>query len=127
ISFVYRLHYLLHRYAAPLAFFFFLSRPASHLSLPSFPTRRSSDLCASTAGVCTFGSPLVGNQSFAGSFNTKLPDRSLRYVNDHRSEEPRLNSSHLGISYAVFCLKKKKKTQYTNKSTTPSPTKSSQL
>src|SRR5437899_9494877 len=27
-----------------------------------------------------------------------------------RSEEHRLNSSHLGISYAVFCLKKKKKT-----------------
>src|SRR5262245_62182476 len=26
---------------------------------------------------------------------------------DARSEEPRLNSSHLGISYAVFCLKKK--------------------
>src|SRR5436853_5639664 len=24
----------------------------------------------------------------------------------------RLNSSHLGISYAVFCLKKKKKTSY---------------
>src|SRR5258705_8736448 len=24
----------------------------------------------------------------------------------------RLNSSHLGISYAVFCLKKKKKNQY---------------
>src|SRR5256885_7532626 len=26
----------------------------------------------------------------------------------------RLNSSHLVISYAVFCLKKKKKTQYTS-------------
>src|SRR6266511_343822 len=26
-----------------------------------------------------------------------------------RSEEPRLNSSHVKISYAVFCLKKKKK------------------
>src|SRR5437899_11351071 len=26
-----------------------------------------------------------------------------------RSESTRLNSSHLGISYAVFCLKKKKK------------------
>src|SRR5471030_3406715 len=26
----------------------------------------------------------------------------------------RLNSSHLGISYAVFCLKKKKKKQYDN-------------
>src|SRR3712207_8760301 len=25
-----------------------------------------------------------------------------------RSEEPRLNSSHANISYAVFCLKKKK-------------------
>ena len=25
-----------------------------------------------------------------------------------RSEEPRLNSSHITISYAVFCLKKKK-------------------
>src|SRR5947199_7648341 len=30
----------------------------------------------------------------------------------------RLNSSHLGISYAVFCLKKKKKkNKYTNKET----------
>src|SRR2546430_8094500 len=27
-----------------------------------------------------------------------------------RSEEPRLNSSHSQISYAVFCLKKKKTT-----------------
>src|SRR5437899_9030021 len=27
----------------------------------------------------------------------------------------RLNSSHLGISYAVFCLKKKKKTQLSNR------------
>src|SRR5205807_10294571 len=33
-----------------------------------------------------------------------------------RSEETRLNSSHLVISYAVFCLKKKKKkTKYTYK------------
>src|ERR1035441_10902041 len=32
------------------------------------------------------------------------PDRRLR---DRKST--RLNSSHLGISYAVFCLKKKKK------------------
>src|SRR6266480_8057568 len=28
---------------------------------------------------------------------------------DVRSEEQRLNSSHMSISYAVFCLKKKKK------------------
>src|SRR5438045_5357180 len=34
------------------------------------------------------------------------PDRSSRRT-DRKST--RLNSSHLGISYAVFCLKKKKK------------------
>src|SRR5205814_8359558 len=32
----------------------------------------------------------------------------LEYYEDRKST--RLNSSHLGISYAVFCLKKKKKT-----------------
>src|SRR5690242_21179312 len=31
-----------------------------------------------------------------------------------RSEEQRLNSSHMSISYAVFCLKKKKKKQKKN-------------
>jgi triacylglycerol lipase len=36
-----------------------------------------------TAGVCTFGSPLVGNQVFTGNFNARFGDRSLRYVNDH--------------------------------------------
>src|SRR5436853_3619634 len=35
-----------------------------------------------------------------------LPDQRLRHRQDRKST--RLNSSHLGISYAVFCLKKKK-------------------
>src|SRR5690242_20797390 len=34
-----------------------------------------------------------------------------------RSEETRLNSSHMSISYAVFCLKKKKKTITVNDNT----------
>src|SRR5258705_2333709 len=34
-------------------------------------------------------------------------DRVVRIEEDRKST--RLNSSHLGISYAVFCLKKKKK------------------
>lgn len=34
------------------------------------------------AGICTIGSPLVGNQIFAGTFNTRFSNRSLRYVND---------------------------------------------
>src|SRR5205814_3050732 len=35
---------------------------------------------------------------------------------DHKKDRKstRLNSSHLGISYAVFCLKKKKKIRYKN-------------
>src|SRR5205814_5620313 len=35
---------------------------------------------------------------FNGNFSYEFPDR----------KSTRLNSSHLGISYAVFCLKKKK-------------------
>src|SRR5207249_11161796 len=36
------------------------------------------------------------------------PGRRRRPAQRRRSEEPRLNSSHVSISYAVFCLKKKK-------------------
>src|SRR3712207_6939146 len=36
-------------------------------------------------------------------------DRAVAQSSTRRSEEPRLNSSHANISYAVFCLKKKKK------------------
>src|SRR5205814_4453097 len=38
----------------------------------------------------------------------------------------RLNSSHLGISYAVFCLKKKKKKKRYNKKITTKPNTISQ-
>src|SRR3712207_7970794 len=37
------------------------------------------------------------------------PDHDGIMVLDDRSESTRLNSSHANISYAVFCLKKKKK------------------
>src|SRR5438045_9587843 len=40
------------------------------------------------------------------------PDRAVATSKTFRQDRKstRLNSSHLGISYAVFCLKKKKKT-----------------
>src|SRR5262245_64654567 len=44
----------------------------------------------------------------------ELPDTNqqrVRRIGDRKST--RLNSSHLGISYAVFCLKKKKKKKTT--------------
>src|SRR3712207_6526034 len=44
------------------------------------------------------------------------PERGLRLISDSREQEidrksTRLNSSHANISYAVFCLKKKKNKQ----------------
>src|SRR5256885_3615952 len=50
-----------------------------------------------------------------GSFTVKLSDipyGKASFALDHRAidrKSTRLNSSHLVISYAVFCLKKKKK------------------
>src|SRR3712207_7838311 len=42
------------------------------------------------------------------------------YCDGHRrSEETRLNSSHANISYAVFCLKKKKR--HTRRDPSPTP------
>src|SRR5258705_9672334 len=38
-----------------------------------------------------------------------LPVAAFRFRNCIDRKSTRLNSSHLGISYAVFCLKKKKK------------------
>src|SRR5688572_32198911 len=79
---------------------FFFSRYGHHRDLHSFPTRRSSDL-------------------------RRVADEPLHPFDDHQPREPvsiecvkdrkstRLNSSHSQISYAVFCLKKKKKT-YSN-------------
>src|SRR5258705_8463434 len=40
--------------------------------------------------------------------DARFDDPELRITLDRKST--RLNSSHLGISYAVFCLKKKKRT-----------------
>src|SRR5258705_680707 len=37
--------------------------------------------------------------------------RAQRVIGKRDRKSTRLNSSHLGISYAVFCLKKKKKQQ----------------
>src|SRR5699024_12599812 len=97
------------------------------LHLPSFPTRRSSDLfLISTRWVsplnpgvdcmvtCMASGPteareaatvtftFVGNRRMA---STALPVNTT-FCSDRKST--RLNSSHVSISYAVFCLKKKK-------------------
>src|SRR5690625_5923533 len=67
--------------------------------LLSFPTRRSSDLAVMTSfqqsmKVCAWTGPM-------GTTRMTRPDGTDR-------KSTRLNSSHVAISYAVFCLKKKK-------------------
>src|SRR5438045_4943282 len=71
---------------------FFYIRSADHPDLHSFPTRRSSDL---------LGSDVVERADEL----TAVGHLGAHLRADRKST--RLNSSHLGISYAVFCLKKK--------------------
>src|SRR5690349_24832716 len=91
---------------------FFSYSYGDHRDLHSFPTRRSSDL----SRFLQVHSRCVGNEK--GVFNvhviSSLP-RSLKASNRRLAPSPsdrkstRLNSSHVEISYAVFCLKKIKR------------------
>src|SRR5688572_30886544 len=79
---------------------FFFSRYGDHQDLHSFPTRRSSDLDPRAL------------EAYEALLAVTPDDTANRYnyavllAVDRKST--RLNSSHSQISYAVFCLKKKK-------------------
>src|SRR5690348_14469943 len=51
---------------------------------------------------------LFGQKLCELGLNGELTRRIMNKLGESRSEETRLNSSHPSISYAVFCLKKKK-------------------
>src|SRR5947199_5607643 len=56
---------------------------------------------------------VVGNEVLLrGEMTTSDLAAQQHLVADQDRKSTRLNSSHLGISYAVFCLKKKKKEVY---------------
>src|SRR5690625_6912036 len=80
---------------------FFFSGAFQHCDLHSFPTRRSSDLCLD-ADLPESGT-LLWILDYAGSAGGNQCHPRAR--KDRKST--RLNSSHVAISYAVFCLKKK--------------------
>src|SRR5690606_41388001 len=102
-------------------FFSFLRFCASR-SLHSFPTRRSSDLIlllADNLGYGDVGS--FGSQLHRTPNIDRLAEEGIRLTSFYVSsgvctpsrasldrKSTRLNSSHVKISYAVFCLKKKK-------------------
>src|SRR5690606_40529173 len=96
-------------------------------NLHSFPTRRSSDLKADDGKESQDNEPSQRLGRIAVLQHNDHSDKTEKYKRDTRSEDPppihsipphilrlivrsedtRLNSSHVKISYAVFCLKKK--------------------
>src|SRR5438874_5297418 len=85
-----------------------------YLDLHLFPTRRSSDLHGRPliAGTTTVSGPtrVFSRGSIAAIecvFKQMKTASWTRSSSDRKST--RLNSSHVEISYAVFCLKKKKR------------------
>src|SRR5699024_12390530 len=78
--------------------------------LHSFPTRRSSDLFRSGWIQLSEGSSKKKKKR-----KTKSDRQILRHpviaLGKKDRKSTRLNSSHVSISYAVFCLKKKRETK----------------
>src|SRR5690606_41080099 len=106
---------------------FYSLRPLATLHPPSFPTRRSSDLAIRRTDRSAWAAraPLFAGQTAAPPCRARrrrrVPDRircrlgRLLAVGEwgprssrRDRKSTRLNSSHVKISYAVFCLKKKK-------------------
>src|SRR3712207_9012792 len=70
-----------------------------HDALPIWARRRWPNSPSSLMGVVTFSSEGATSRALACVRRRRRPDR----------KSTRLNSSHANISYAVFCLKKKKR------------------
>src|SRR5699024_12269351 len=89
-----------------LCLFFFYSYP-HHQDLHSFPTRRSSDLFPpATSSLYNHAYHELVFIIIVVFCNFQLYHIKGKSFVDRKST--RLNSSHVSISYAVFCLKKKK-------------------
>src|SRR2546426_4948674 len=89
-----------------LFFFLMIRRPPRSTLFPYTTLFRSPSVAVSSSG--RRGTSFGGRGTFSPSKTSviQLP-RRIGLVRDRKST--RLNSSHLVISYAVFCLKKKKK------------------
>src|SRR5690606_41655678 len=105
-----------------LRLFFYSSFSRSPLALHSFPTRRSSDLAiisippVEAPHLRVIPTPTAAMTPPKTAFNKisfdtlitgiiSIKNDIINTLKDRKST--RLNSSHVKISYAVFCLKKK--------------------
>src|SRR3712207_9577488 len=95
-------------------FFFFLMirRPPRSTLFPYTTLFRSSHYATSKRGIHAFTRVLCREVGpFGVTANVICPGLIITDTVDRKST--RLNSSHANISYAVFCLKKKKTTNIT--------------
>src|SRR5690625_541206 len=60
------------------------------------------------AYIGNFAGGLFANQLHMGSLAARVPGLDGKPISRVERKSTRLNSSHVAISYAVFCLKKKK-------------------
>src|SRR5699024_12082712 len=96
----------------------FHSCSCNHRDIHSFPTRRSSDLLldqhvTDKTKLLVLNTPsnptgAIMSEEDARAVAQYCLDHNILVVAEDR-KSTRLNSSHVSISYAVFCLKKKKK------------------
>src|SRR5690606_41304723 len=86
---------------------FFLHSHGPPRPLHSFPTRRSSDLVDLFSGVDILVTDCLRREPHPTHASLATAIEMHERCKDRKSI--RLNSSHVKISYAVFCLKKKKK------------------
>src|SRR3989442_15049577 len=90
-------------------FFYLLVRPSSIFFFFFFNDTATTEIYTlslhDALPICT-GSWVQSSASSTSSAPRKSPARVLRSISGDR-KSTRLNSSHVRISYAVFCLKKK--------------------
>src|SRR5204863_7035614 len=106
-----------------LFLFFFLIRPPPRSTLFPYTTLfRSCRACGSpdppsVLRACRLRDARAVAASSRGGTGSSRPERPCDTCSRRRPDRKstRLNSSHVEISYAVFCLKKKKKKNKSNK------------
>src|SRR5690606_39400349 len=101
----------------------FRSPSASHAHLIPPPTRRSSDLSSKATSIATENAGTSAETPGLANANSHVQIEAYwlerkKYLQELKNipelkdrKSTRLNSSHVKISYAVFCLKKKKTTR----------------
>src|SRR5437762_10663427 len=91
-------------------FFFLIIRPPPRSTLFPYTTLFRSLIAMGQPGECLEAPLIQFVNLYRGADKVPMGKREAQFVNWIRDRKStRLNSSHRCISYAVFCLKKKKK------------------